>query len=478
MKRRTVVSALGLLSFGASLNSLASRLPQHQDTWDLVVIGSGAAGLSAAVSAAQNGIKKILVLEKAPTLGGHTILSTGYLSAIHRGQMTQKDYEQQIEEMIHSMNEVGENLGDPALIRKLAQESGDAVDWLSDLGLVWSPTVYQTLAGISPRSYIPSLVRAGYDYIVTLNKAAVDLGVTVKLSTKATALLTDPAGRVTGVRVVHDSQTSEVHTQAVVLATGGFGGNVSMRKLYDPRLIETFTTTANPYNQNIDTAMGEGITMAQELGAQLVGMEHIQIIPFWGGRLTDYVGADIYLDRNGQRFVNEGASWKHIANAIWQLPGRTCWVVTDSQSSKGASRSVKLMKGIVRKADTIEAMAHGMGIDAQVLEKTLTRYNEFARNGLDADFGKRTFTQDISTPPYYYGREHLYVHYCCGGVKFDTQSRVIGKNDLPIPGLYAAGEVTGGLHGADRLGGCSITDCIVFGRNAGLYATRFLQNLV
>lgn len=255
--------------------------------------------------------------------------------------------------------------------------------------------------------------------------------------------------------------------KAIVLATGGFGGNVAMREHYDPRLDATFTTTADPYQEGADPATGDGIVLAQKLGADLVDMDCIQIIPFWGGRLTDYVGADIYLTGEGRRLVNEGDSWKHIASKIWQLPNRECWVVTDSQSSKGASRSVKLMKDIVQKADSIEEMAAGMQVSPRVLKETLERYNRFVHEGVDFDFGKTTFTQDISQPPYYYGKEHLYVHYCCGGLRFDERARVLRKDLSVIPGLYAAGEVTGGLHGADRVGGWAITDCIVYGRIAG-----------
>lgn len=461
LSRRDVLFVLG------ALPAMTFAAESTAENYDVIVVGSGAAGLSAAVSAAQNGSKRVLVLEKTPTLGGHTILSTGYMSVLVHDGADEATYTKAVERIMEVFLKTGEGRGNPQLVRQLVEKSEDAHQWLSSLGLVWTPQSYQTLAGLTSRSFIPSLVRAGYDYIVTLNKAARMHGVTTLLNAEANLLYVTPQGAISGIRARVNGVEKMFTAKAIVLATGGFGGNVAMREHYDPRLDATFTTTADPYQEGADPATGDGIVLARKLGADLVDMDCIQIIPFWGGRLTDYVGADIYLTGEGRRFVNEGDSWKHIASKIWQLPNRECWVVTDSQSSKGASRSVKLMKDIVQKADSIEEMAAGMQVSPRVLKETLERYNRFVREGVDFDFGKTTFTQDISQPPYYYGKEHLYVHYCCGGLRFDERARVLRKDLSVIPGLYAAGEVTGGLHGADRVGGWAITDCIVYGRIAG-----------
>ena len=471
MKRRDLL-AVSSLCFLPSVSWAQDT--DSAEIYDTVVVGSGAAGLAAAVGAAQSGMKKVLVIEKAPTLGGHTILSTGYMSAVSPEGKSPSQYRQDVEAMIADMMRVGENRNNPVLVRKLVEESGSALMWLESMGLEWVPHVYQTLAGLSPRSYIPSLVRAGYDYVVTLSKTARSLGVEIQLRTRAQKLMTDAKGRVVGVVVRKNQQTIPIQARSVILATGGFVANVKLRQQYDPRLDETFTTTADPYRDNVDNATGDGLLMSEALGADVVDMDSIQLLPFWGGRLTDYVGADLYVNAQGHRFVNEASSWKKIAEAIWNLPENYFWVITDSQSLKGASRSAKLMKKIVRQAETIDEMARGMGIAPKILEDTIARYNGFSKTRIDLDFGKNMFTQDISVPPFYFGKEHLYVHYCCGGLRFDTQSRVLKKSGEPIEGLYAAGEVTGGLHGADRLGGCSITDCIVFGRNAGRCAARYV----
>ncbi len=385
---------------------------------------------------------------------------------------TEAQRKEEVDGLVADMLRLGEGRNDPVLVRKFAEESGAALRWMESLGLVWAPQRVQSVAGLSPRSFTSSLVRAGYDYVVTLNKAAARLGAEVRLRARATELLTE-GGRVVGVRVDTDGVTENLAARAVILATGGFTGSLAMRKKYAPRLDETFTTTADPYRDKIDYATGDGMIMAERIGAQLVDMDCVQTLPFWGGRLTDYVGADIYLNDEGARFVNEAAPWKQISEAVWALPSRSCWVVTDSQSQKGASRSAKLIRGIVRQAATVRDMAAGMGIAEADLQATLDRYNAFVKAGRDEDFGKTMFTQTISVSPYYYGRERLYVHYCCGGVRFNVKSEVLRKDDSPILGLYAAGEVTGGLHGADRVGGASIADCLVFGRNSGRQAARY-----
>ena len=459
MKRRAMLGA----ALAASLSPLSGYAAASKESYDVIVVGSGVAGLTAAVSASENGAKRVLLIEKNSTIGGHSILSTGYLSAVPEGSPAEA-----FESMFEGMQKLAHGRGNVALRRIMVRESGSALKWLTDMGLTWEQDVYQTLAGLAPRSYISSTVRAGYDYVVTLNKTARRLGVHTLFETRADRLVTDKRARVCALEAVgSDGRRATFSTKAVVLATGGFGGNVKMRMQFDPRLNASFPTTADPNFDGTDSAQGDGIEMGQALGAGVVDMDCIQILPFWGGRLTDYVGADIYLDSNGRRFVNEGSSWKEISDKIYELPGKTCWVVTDSQSRQGAHRSVKIMFGVVRSAGSIEEMAQGMGVDPATLAQTLERYNKFAAAGNDADFGKTMFTQQINKPPYYYGQERLYVHYCCGGLAIDEFARVLRTDGTPIEGLFAAGEVTGGIHGRDRLGGCSITDCLVFGRIAG-----------
>ena len=477
MKRRQLLEFL--LSTGLYSHIVHAK-PTTQtwaapNSYDVIVVGSGAAGMSAAVSAAEHGARRVLVLEKAPTLGGHTIVSTGYVSAINREKLSASEIDAACEAMLAGMRSTAGNRGNVALERKLVQESADIICWLAGMGLKWESNTFQTLAGLAPRSYISSAVRAGYDYITTLNKRARFLNVEVRFSTKATELLTNENGSIRGLSALSENGAVDFSAPCVVLATGGYGGNVAMRSRYVPWLDASYPTTADPDLEGIDPATGDGIEMGAAIGAALIDMDCIMAIPFWGGRLTDYVGADIYVDSTGKRFVNEGASWKQISTQIRKQPDEQCWVITDSQSLQGASRSTKIMNGVVKSANTIEEMAAGMKVDEEVLRNTLERYNSFVRTGIDEDFGKNMFTQEINRPPYFYGKERLYVHYCCGGLKIDEQARVVGEDDLPIAGLFAAGETTGGVHGEDRMGGCSLTDCFVFGREAGKTSATYAK---
>lgn len=470
MQRRDLVGA-GLLA--AVRPGWAAGLQVHRA--DLVVVGSGAAGLTAAVRAAQCGLRRVVVLEKAPVIGGHTMLSTGYVSAVLRGKHTEEAYERACTRMLETMARTAAGRGQAHLAAKLVRESDAAVQWLRTLGVAFAPSVYQTLGGLLPLAYVSSSVRAGYDYITALNKAARSLGVQVAFEMRAERILVDSAGAVRGLEVQGPDGLHRFEAPAVVLATGGFGANVALRTRFDARLEASFPTTTDPGRRGTDPCTGDAVRMTEPLGAACVDMDCIQIIPFWGGRLTDYVGADIFLDGHGRRFVNEADTWHTIAEAILQLPGKRCWVLTDSQSVQGASRSSKILAGVVRVADSLREVAVGMGVSIDVLTETVARYNAFVRQGKDDDFGKTMFTQQINKPPFFYGAERLYVHYCCGGLKIDDKARVLTTESVPIAGLFAAGEVTGGIHGEDRLGGCAMTDCFVFGRQAGLSAAHYVR---
>ena len=202
-------------------------------------------------------------------------------------------------------------------------------------------------------------------------------------------------------------------------------------------------------------------------GAKTVGMPHIQLIPFIGGRVTDYAGAEVWVNARGERFVNEEERFGTLYEAILQQPDARFWVITDSQSKKNATFGPKLAWGAVRAAANLEEVAQAMEIPEAKLRETLRRYNEAVDRNRDDLFGRTVFTQRIDTPPYYFGEERFAVHFTCGGLAIDTHARVLDRSGNPIPGLFAAGETTGGIHGKDRLGGNSLIDCFVFGRIAG-----------
>lgn len=466
MQRRTLAKA----GLAALLLPASAYAAERRTDCDVLVVGSGAAGLSAAVAALEAGAERVTVLEKAPLLGGHSILSTGSVSVAFPDPET-GGREENVRHMVEDMLAAGGEDADPSLVRILASDSYDAVLWLESLGLRWNRLPFRAVSSTAERNISTGSVRAGYDYVQTLLHAAKTRGVSIRYRTEALRLL-EEEGRVTGVVVRGPEGETTMTARAVVLATGGFTANLAMRRQYDPRLHEGLRTTANPEGYSIDGATGDGIRMAEAIGAKTVGMSHIQLIPFIGGRVTDYVGGEVWVNARGERFVNEEAGFRTLYEAILSQPEGRLWTITDSQSRKNASFATKLYTGAVRRADTVEDMAREMDVRPEVLHETLRRYNVFVEKRRDEDFGRTSFTQRIDRPPYYFGEERFAVHFTCGGLSIDERARVLDRANQPIEGLYAAGETTGGIHGRDRLGGNSLTDCFVFGRIAGTNAAQ------
>ena len=270
-------------------------------------------------------------------------------------------------------------------------------------------------------------------------------------------------------------EKTPVTAKAVILATGGFSANVAMRQKYDSKLDADIKTTANPQGRYFEGATGDGHTLAFALGAQSVAMENIVLLPYWGGRLLDYAGGEIYIDTLGRRFIDETGPTQEIARAISELPDRTFWVITDSQTAKGANFGTKLAMGGIHKSDSVAEMALAMGIAPSELQKTLDRFNQFVKAGNDDDFGRKILGMPIAKPPFYWGKETLLVHGTLGGVKTDTRSQVLKTDQSVIAGLYAAGEIVGGVWGHDRLGGTALMAGIVQGREAGRNAAAFAK---
>lgn len=471
MFRRKLLAAIG-----SSLSLPLWAADREEKVWDVIVVGTGVAGLSAACSALQAGAQNVLILEKGPIVGGHSILSTGYVAGVDTKRQKKLGITDSPELMLKNMLDIGGHKNDHELAKIVCDQSEDTIYWLEELGIKWDDNIFQTVAGMYPRSHITSPVRAGYDYVMTLLKYALNNGAVLKLNTKAIDLIHDH-GTVRGILTEEKGEhTHRYEAKAVILATGGFTANVELRTKYDPRLGPEFPTTANPFGSTFDGATGDGLIMAQKLGAATKDAEYLQLIPFWGGRLLDYVGGDIYVNTVGRRFVNEGSSWKEVSEAILEQPDREMWAITDSQSQKGASLGIKLMNKVIKKADTVEEMAAQMKVPKKILKETLETYNRYAKEGKDPLFGKTQFTQTIDRPPYYFGKEKLGVHFCCGGIKLNKNAEVVPTSGGIIPGLYVCGEASGGPHGHDRMGGVALMSAFVFGRIAGKEAVAFGKN--
>lgn len=474
MKRRVFLSGFLTASLAALCPVLQVRAEENSesssDVWDVIVVGAGLAGLSAAVSACEAGARRVALLEKDALIGGHSIMSSGYLNAVDPKRQTPQGIDDSVEKMVRQSLEVGEFQGDPELMHIMAAHSEDAVDWLEKHGVRWSDHVFESLSSMQKRAHVSSPVRAGYDYVMALLESADRLGIYVRLQHDVKRLLLEN-GRVCGVAGVRAGMSGKedfsFRGNATILATGGFGANVTLREKWARGLTEGMETSANPKGWLTDGATGDGLLMAKAVGADLTQTDSILLVPYLGGRVTGYVGADIFLTPEGKRFVNEGASWSTLRDAMRALPNGRMWVLTDSASVKNNEFSGKLFSGVIRKADTLDEVADVIGCKTRVLKETVDRYNGFVRTGKDEDFGKQTLLQTIEKPPFYFGEERLNVHSTEGGLRIDAEARVLDSNHRPIPGLYAAGETVGGIHGRSRPGGNGTLACVVFGRISG-----------
>ncbi len=445
---------------------------------DVVVIGGGGAGLAAAVSAHQNGAK-VLVLEKMPKVGGNTIISGAAYNAVDPKRQSKKGIEDSIEKHYTQTYEGGDKLGNPALIRTLVENAYPGIEWLESLGMQFKDDIFTVLGSLWPRAHKP-VKPLGTGYIETymnyINQHSGDIE--VMLNTKATELIVEN-GRVVGVKAENAEGTvTATANKGVVIAAGGFGANIEARNKYNkmwPDLTKVKTT-------NHPGATGDGMWMAEKIGANLIGMEQIQLLPMGdpetgslSGNIEQGVENRIFVNKDGNRFVDEGARRDVMTKALFEQKDNYMWVVLDKHSYPTGSTKNNFNEtidelvaaGRAFKADTLEDLAKQIGVDPANLVKSVETFNKAVDKQIADPFGRTLFTDKIDTAPFYAGARVPTVHHTMGGVEINTSAQVIDKSGKIIPGLYAAGETTGGIHGSNRLGGNAIPDTVVFGRIAG-----------
>ncbi|MBU5675941.1 flavocytochrome c [Alkaliphilus sp. MSJ-5] len=447
-----------------------------EEVYDVVVIGGGGAGLSAAIEVKGAGAS-VVVLEKMAFIGGNTLISGGELNAPETWIQEKLGIEDSIEQYKEDTLKGGDNQADEKLVTVLANNARSAIEWLRDeVNVSFKEDYLMQFGGHSvPRAAYPE-GGSGDELISKLGTKVEEMDIPVRKQTKAEEILTDESGKVNGVRAV-DKDGNEIIFKAnkgVIVATGGFGSSLEMRKKYNPEYDERYMSTDQP------GSTGDGIVMAEELGAALIGMENIQTYPTCSpvtGVLsyvadTRFDGA-VLVNKEGNRFVEELDRRDVISKAILSQTDGMGYLIWDT-TVKNKSHMDNYMKefdqlvkqGTLIKADTIEEAAKFFDINVDQLKETIAKYNEYATNGKDEDFNRRGEIIGLTEAPYYIQKVVPSVHHTMGGLKIDTEARVINNEGNPIPGLFAAGEVTGGIHGTNRLGGNAITDIVVFGRIA------------
>lgn len=442
---------------------------------DIVVIGAGGAGLAAAVEAKNVGAN-VIVLEKMPMVGGNTLRATGGINAAGTKFQKTNKINDTVEKFYNDTMKGGYNKGEPELVKLLAEKSAEAVEWLADLGA--DLTDVGRLGGASEnRAHRPTGgADVGSEIVKTLKKAAEEKKIDVRTMNTALEILQDDKGNVKGVKAL-DKEGKEytIDTKAVILATGGFGGSEEMFVKYNENL-KGFGTT------NHAGANGDGIIMAEKLGAELIQMEEIQThptaVPSNGFMITEAVRGNgaILVNREGKRFTNEIGTRDVVSKAVLAQKENTAYLLFDDnvrKSLKAIEKYIDMELAVV--GDSVEHLAKKLNVDPVALKKTVDNYNGYVKSKKDTEFGRADMPREFGNGKYYAIEIKPAVHHTMGGIKINTNTEVLNKSGQAIKGLYAAGEVTGGIHGGNRLGGNALADLIVFGRIAGKNAAGFVK---
>ena len=463
-----LVLATGFIALSCAGGRAAQGDAPFRSSYDVVIIGSGGAGLSAAAAAREAGAD-VIVFEKMAIAGGNTNMATGGINATQTVFQERAGITDSPNLFFQDTMRGGYDINNPDLVRVLSRQSGPAVAWLTSIGADLSDV--GRLAGASVnRSHRPSGGEmVGPEISMTLQRHVIEVMQIPVITEALVTSITTQCGRANGVVVRYNNRNFTVTANAVILASGGFGANNDMAASYDPSL-RGFATTNHP------GATGDGIEMAERVGAALVDMEQIQTHPTHApGRemITEAVRGNgaILTSRSGQRFVDEMATRDVVSAAILAQEGGVAYLVFDDsvRRSLGAIEGY-VRRGIVIEGATPEALAAAMGGQGALMIQTITRYNQAVASGNDTEFGRADMPRSLSVAPYYAIEITPAIHHTMGGVKIDTEARVISTTGNPIPGFFAAGEITGGVHGGNRLGGNALADIIVFGRIAGANA--------
>lgn len=443
---------------------------------DIVVIGAGGAGMSAAIQASQDGATNVVILEKMPMVGGNTTRSTGGLNAAGTQYQAAEGIEDSVDLFVQDTMEGGKNLNDESLVRFMAEKSNEALEWVNDLGA--DLTVVGMFGGASvKRIHRPSDTSAvGPVLVKTLSAEIEKREIPVLLNTEATHIILDEEGKVAAVKAKQGEKELTIHCASVILATGGFGANSEMVVSYKPELAGFGTT-------NHAGATGDGIVMAEEIGAGLVDMDQIQthptVNPTNQTMYTEGVRGNgaILVNKEGKRFVNELETRDVVSAAILAQTDGMCYLVFDQDVRDSlAAIETYIDQGIVQESDTVEGLAEAIGVDPEELVVTMETYAGYQESGTDADFGRADMAFPLTTSKFYAAECVPAIHHTMGGVKINTDAQVLKEDGTAIAGLFAAGEVTGGVHGANRLGGNAVTDIVVFGRQAGTSAEKYVAD--
>ena len=488
---------------------------------DVVIVGAGGAGMTAAITAAAEG-KSVVIVESQAMVGGNSVRATGGMNAGKTVYQDENEFGESagVEKTLktaaekYADNETitalaatvaeqwaayqanptgyfdsvelmeldtmigGKGINDPALVETLCSNSADAIDWLGEQGITLNSVSSAGGASVKrihrPVNEEGKVVSVGAYMVPLLEEDCQKAGVQMMLNTTATEILTDDNGAAVGIKATGASgETITINAKAVILTSGGFGANMDMVVEYKPEL-KGFMTT------NAPGILGQGIKMAQAIGADTVDMDQIQIHPTVqydsASLITEGLRGDgaVLINSEGKRFIDEVGTRDVVSAAEIAQPGSYSWLIIDQKMVDDSSViQGYIKKGYTFEGKTYEELAEQIGVDGAALAETMNTWNGYVEAKNDPDFGRTSFADKLDTAPYYAIKVTAGVHHTMGGLKINTNTEVLNENGEVIPGLFAAGEVTGGVHGANRLGGTAVSDFVVFGRIAGAAASKY-----
>lgn len=444
-------------------------------TTDIVIIGTGGAGLTAAIEATNQG-SKVIVVEKNAFLGGNTNYATGGMNAAGTKHQEAKDIKDSPELYFSDTMKGGHDKNDPELLKVLTEESAETVYWLEELGANLADIGRSGGQSVDRIHKGPEGMPIGTHLMSVFANKVEELNIDVRLNTKAIEILGE-ANKATGIKVENeDGNIYNINAKAVILASGGFGASKELVEKYKPEL-KDFGTTNQP------GATGDALSMVEKLDVALVDINEIQthptVVPRINEMITEGVRGDgaILVNREAKRFINELETRDVVSKAILAQEGKTAFLILDQQVVEEASAIQKYKDaGLLKEASSIKELAEKLKISPEELEKTITSYNEYYKNENDTEFGRRLLNVELTKAPFYAVEIAPAIHHTMGGIKINTNTEVINNSGNIVEGLYAAGEVTGGVHGGNRIGGNAVSDITIFGRIAGKNAATAIKD--
>ena len=500
-----------------SKNTSTTKAKDIEETVDVVVVGAGGAGMTAAITATDAG-KKVIVVESQPIAGGNSVRSTGGMNAAKTPYQDKNEFKEAagVEKTLATAAEKfadnetitalaatvksqwdayqanpqgyfdsvelmeldtligGKGKNNPELVKALAENSADAIEWLASIGADVKNVGAFGGASVKrihrPVNADGKVTAVGAYIVPILEKNLQDRNVQFLFDTTANEIIMKD-GKAVGIKATgKDGHKVTINAKSVVIATGGFGANAEMVEKYKPEL-KGFATT------NAEGAQGQGIEMATAVGAATVDMDQIQIHPTVhieedgnAHLITEGLRGDgaILVNAEGKRFYDEVSTRDKVSAAIIAQPDKSAWLVVDqSMVDKSAVIAGYIKSGYTVTGATYEELAKAMGVDETTFVSTMNTWNQAVEAKSDAEFNRTSFANPLTAAPYYAIKITPAVHHTMGGIVINPKAEVLNEKGEVISGLFAAGEVTGGVHGANRLGGNAVADFTVFGRIAG-----------